>query len=258
MPDLEYLSYSRISTFMTCPLRFQFRYVDRIEPEFTASALVFGTAIHASLASFYRSRMDGVAEPSHEALMATYDHAWHEATVDSPPVQYKDGEDAQALRSVASAMLGRFQGDASSGRVVRVEVPFRVRLDDGLDLVGVVDLVEMDDEGQVILVDHKTSARRYADQQAQDALQLGVYALAYEALTGQTEHLVRYDVLLKSKNGEGGVQRIYGVKGTGDVERTRKLALTIAEAVERGVFYPIAGWQCAGCEFRATCDRWHL
>ena len=257
MPELDYLSYSRINTFLTCPLRFRYRYVDRLEPEHTASALVFGTAIHASIAEHYRARMDGQPEPTLDDLMAVYDRAWREATVNSAPVQYKDGEDAESLRDLASRMLDRFRGDASGGRVVRVEVPFRVPLADGLDLVGVVDLVEMDDDGQMILVDHKTSARKYTDSQAQDALQMGIYALAYEALTGQQEHLVRYDVLLKSKNGEGGVQRLYGVKGSGDTDRTRRIALEVAEAVQTGVYYPNPGWQCAGCEFRSTCDRWH-
>lgn len=256
MSELEYMSYSRINAMMTCPLRFQFRYVDRLEPEFTAPALVFGTAIHSAIADHYRTSMEDESPPTHDELMSSFDKSWREASVDRPPIKFKEKENVETLHDLASSMLARFREEASPSRVVGVEVPFRVPLDDSIDLVGVVDLVEVDEEGQLTLVDHKTSARRYADGQAQDSIQLGVYALAAEEVTGQAETLVRFDVLLKSKNGQGGMQRQYGVRSPGDTARVRQIALKVAEAIEAGVFYPNPSWMCAGCEFRSTCDRW--
>ena len=49
MSETQHLSHSQISTYLTCPLRYKFHYVDTIPPEFTAAALVFGQAIHEAV-----------------------------------------------------------------------------------------------------------------------------------------------------------------------------------------------------------------
>ena len=61
MNESPHLSHSQISTYLTCPLRYKFHYVDQIPPEFTAAALVFGQAIHEAAAAFYQAHLEGDA-----------------------------------------------------------------------------------------------------------------------------------------------------------------------------------------------------
>ena len=45
----DYISWSAISTFRSCPLKYWFRYVAGLPEESVSSALVFGTGIHAAI-----------------------------------------------------------------------------------------------------------------------------------------------------------------------------------------------------------------
>jgi RecB family exonuclease len=67
--------------------------------------------------------------------------------------------------------------------VVGVEQPFDVPLIDQetgevLDraLVGTLDLLERDADGRLVVVDLKTSARKYTDLQVEASLQLSIYS----------------------------------------------------------------------------------
>ncbi len=44
-PTRDYLSYSAVRTFQSCPLKYRFRYLDGLAEECVSSALVFGSAI---------------------------------------------------------------------------------------------------------------------------------------------------------------------------------------------------------------------
>ena len=56
----DYISFSAMSTFQQCPLKFYFKYIEKL-PEHTVSAsLVFGGAMHAAVEHHFRSLLEGV------------------------------------------------------------------------------------------------------------------------------------------------------------------------------------------------------
>ena len=60
----DYISPSRLNCWLTCPLKFKIRYIDRIRTP-TTPALFLGKHVHAGLEVFYRHRQLGVTlEPS--------------------------------------------------------------------------------------------------------------------------------------------------------------------------------------------------
>ena len=46
LPVLDHVSHSSISCFQQCPLKWKFRYVDKLEEDFKGVALVFGSSVH--------------------------------------------------------------------------------------------------------------------------------------------------------------------------------------------------------------------
>ena len=52
-----HLSASSIGDYLDCGLLYKFGRVDRLQREYVADALVFGTVIHAVLAEFYQAKM---------------------------------------------------------------------------------------------------------------------------------------------------------------------------------------------------------
>lgn len=51
----DYISWSALSTFRTCPLKYKFRYIDGLPQESVSAALVFGTGIHSAVEQHFQA-----------------------------------------------------------------------------------------------------------------------------------------------------------------------------------------------------------
>jgi hypothetical protein len=73
-----HLSYSQINTYLTCPLRYKFNYVDKIPAAFVSAALAFGTSIHESAGAFYQAKLEG-DELKKDQMLDVFRQAWRQA-----------------------------------------------------------------------------------------------------------------------------------------------------------------------------------
>jgi hypothetical protein len=67
----DYVSWSALSTYRNCPLKYRFRYVDRLPEEFVSAALVFGTGIHTAVEQHFQMMLAGEKPPSIDQLVPT-------------------------------------------------------------------------------------------------------------------------------------------------------------------------------------------
>src|SRR5262249_29444219 len=123
-------------------------------------------------------------------------------------------------------------------------------------LVGALDLVERDADGRVIVVDLKTSARKYTDLQAEQSLQLSIYSYvtSMNGLGDQDDLRLRFDVLTKTKQPE--LHRYWTQRDRAASVRLFRLVAEVLQAIEARVFHPNPGWQCKDCQFRSRCWAW--
>ena len=64
--------------YLSCPLQYRLKYLDRVEPAFKSSALAFGSAIHESVAAFHQSRLE--ADPLRaDQMLDVYRDEWRRA-----------------------------------------------------------------------------------------------------------------------------------------------------------------------------------
>jgi CRISPR/Cas system-associated exonuclease Cas4 (RecB family) len=147
--------------------------------------------------------------------------------------------------------------------IVGVEEPYdvpRIDLDTGevLDraLVGTLDLLERDANGGLVVVDLKTSARKYSNLQVEASLQLSVYSYATQmnGLAVEQDLRLRFDVLTKTNQPE--LCRYSTTRDRAASVRLFRLAAKVLQAIESGVFHPNPGWQCKDCQFRSQCWAW--
>ena len=99
----DHLSYSQVSTFQSCPLKWYYRYVAHQPVEHISSGLLFGLSIHAALERQHRALVDGSTPPSVEQLLDTFETAWNDGA--DAPIRYNDGETAESLRDLAGRVL---------------------------------------------------------------------------------------------------------------------------------------------------------
>ena len=65
----DYLSWSQISTFQACSLKWHFSYVEQAKPEQVSAALLLGSSIHAAIQHHLECQLAGEPQPSADDLM---------------------------------------------------------------------------------------------------------------------------------------------------------------------------------------------
>jgi len=148
----DYVSWSALSTFRTCPLKYKFRYIDGLPEESVSSALVFGTGIHTAVEQHFKALLSGDPKPDLDALLFAYRSAW--LPHDPDAIQFGSTETRASLDALASKMLTAFLSSPAAnvqGRVLGVEEPVRGLLVEGVpDLYGRVDLLTEDADTLVV------------------------------------------------------------------------------------------------------------
>ncbi len=89
MKEKPHWSYSAFSSYLACPMKFYFRYIEHAEPERTSVSLPFGRAFHAILSIRAKKGVEYTAEDAKEDF-AVYFRGETEATEN---LTYKLDED---------------------------------------------------------------------------------------------------------------------------------------------------------------------
>ena len=233
----DYVSWSAISTFRTCPLKYKFRYIDGLPEESVSSALVFGSGIHSAVEQHYQAILSGDPKPDLDALLFAYRSAWLPHDLDA--IQFGSTETQASLDVLAARMLTAFLNSPAAsvqGRVLGVEEEIRGMLVEGVpDLYGRVDLLTEDDD-TLVVTDIKTSRGRWSQEQVEDSgEQLLLYShLASEISLGKKVQ-ARFLVLTKTK--EPVIEEHIREVEPGNVKRTLAGVARVWRAIEAGVFY---------------------
>jgi len=253
----DYISWSAISTFRTCPLKYKFRYVDGLPEESVSSALVFGTGIHTAVEQHFQAILSGDPKPDLEALLFAYRSAW--LPHDPDAIQFGAKETRETLDDLALRMLTAFLASDQarvSGRVLGVEEEIRGMLVEGVpDLYGRVDLLT-EDADTLVVTDIKTSRGRWSPEQVEDSgEQLLLYSHLASEISPGKKIATRFLVLTKTKEPviEEHVREVEPVA----VKRTLAGVERVWRAIESGVFYPAPStMNCAACGYRSACRVW--
>ncbi len=253
----DYISWSAISTFRTCPLKYKFRYVDGLPEESVSSALVFGTGIHSAVEQHFQAILSGGEQPDIERLMFAYRSAW--LPHDPDAISFGSTETRNSLDALASKMLTAFLNSPAAsvqGRVLGVEEEIRGMLADGVpDLYGRVDLLT-EDADTLVVTDIKTSRGKWSSGQVEDSgEQLLLYShLASEIAPGK-KITTRFLVLTKTK--EPQIEEHVREVEPAAVKRTLAGVERVWRAISAGHFYPAPStMSCASCGYRAACRAW--
>ena len=74
----NYISWSAINAYRSCPLRYYYRYVEQLPEKTVSSALVFGSAIHSAIEFWSRKQLAGNPDPDLDLLLDAYQMEWRE------------------------------------------------------------------------------------------------------------------------------------------------------------------------------------
>jgi putative RecB family exonuclease len=158
LPRPTSLSPSKVTSFKDCALAFRLSNIDRI-PEPSSIPAVKGTVVHRALQLlFAESEPEG---RTIDAALAALQRAVPEVLSDAEYADLDlDDETLAAFVADAETLL-RHELELEDPRQVRVigtELRLSVRIGD-LRLTGIIDRLDLDDDGRLVVTDYKTRAK---------------------------------------------------------------------------------------------------
>lgn len=253
----DYLSWSAVTTFRQCPLRYFYRYIEQAPEERRSANLVFGGAIHTALEHHFQERLAGNATPPLDALMSAYHREWSEVDVSS--VEFSGDDDLGSLATLAERMLTTFQASPlakPTGSIIGIEEESRAAILPGCpELLGRLDLV-LETSHEIHIIDFKTSRCRWsASQVGESAGQLLLYGQLAANLVDDKPVRLSFVVITKAKTPDIALHDV--PFDAHQLARTRGIISRVWQAIQDGHFYPNPSAQsCPTCPFRDRCSHW--
>jgi putative RecB family exonuclease len=249
-PRVPSLSPSRASDFMTCPLLYRFRVLDRL-PERPSPAATRGTLVHSVLERLFDLP---AAERTPDRAADLLRPEWDRLVEAEPEVADLFADDAgrdEWLRSAVD-LLDVYFGLEDPRRLEPAERELFVEcdLETGLRLRGYVDRLDVAPTGELRVVDYKTGRAPHEGYEAKAMFQMRFYALVLWRLRGEIPRVLQLLYL-----GSGEVLRYEPDEA--DLRATeRKLGAlwdAISRATERGDWRPSPSRLCDWCDYHDLC-----
>ena len=258
-PQLQ-ISVSQIKSYLRCPESYRLKYVLGEQPAFVPTPFAFGAAFHSALAALYSAVRSTGSVPSLDNVQSVFVDEWTSAVRGPLPLQLDDDDDSGDLIDKGKTMLATYYEHAASQTipvVEHVEKKFSVDLYDPDSgevleekLAGVIDLV-VREESHPVIVEHKSSSKKYSLDQLRYDIQPTAYAYAAELL-GWGEVGLRFNVVTKTK--KPAVQTEDVLRDDQDTDDFLRTVVGILRAIDAGAFFPVRGWQCRSCPFSHACS----
>ncbi|KKW10891.1 MAG: hypothetical protein UY49_C0012G0009, partial [Microgenomates group bacterium GW2011_GWC1_49_7] len=235
---INYLSYSQLDTFTTCPLQYKYRYILRI-PVPPSAALTFGDAMHKTVRAFYELVREG-KHPTKETLLRLLDDHWSR-------LGYRDKQYEEKMRHRGRELLSGFYEKGYDPKVIpaALEEPFKIKITPTLTLGGKIDRIDQLPDGTTEIIDYKTGTAPKSRDVSRD-LQLTVYAMA-----GASEKVIVSFYFFE------GQEKISSRRTREELEKAKRDILEKAKQIEQSDFAPTPGKHCDFCEFRLICEAWN-
>ena len=255
-----HLSVSSINSYIDCGLQYKFSRIDKLKPDFLSDNLVFGSCLHRVLAEFNQEKMMGNILSSKQ-IENMFKTDWEKSAKDNPDIQYSKGKTYRILLNQGIKMLQEFmkripENDAT---IVAIEEPFVFHIE-GLEipLIGVMDLVEEDEDGSLTITDYKTSKRSMAIRDVDSSFQLTVYYTAAKA-NGYADREInlKFDCLIKTQKPK--FEQIYTERSSDHSAKAIKKIKQVWDGIQKGVFIPNdTSWRCWSCSYKSYCNEWFM
>jgi len=250
-------SYSALDTFRQCPLKYKFRYIDKIKAPKSKEA-VFGSKLHKALQYFHSQ---SPASPTLDELLTYLKNIWESEV-------FSDEQEDMVYFSEAINILKNYYNkyylkNKNKFTVIDTEVNFTVTLKNQTQtgtlpsecaLRGIIDRIDKTEQG-IEIIDYKTAKRLPSQQTADNSLQLSIYCLG---LINRWPKLARKGLknikltfyYLKHQ------EAITTTRNNQQLEEVKQEVWDRLAAIKKGKFKPRPSVLCDWCGYKNICPMW--
>lgn len=250
------LSPSRVESFLSCPLQFRFASIEKL-PDPPSVATTRGSLVHRALELLF-------LHPAEQRTPGTLDRC-----VDQALTEFRE-LDEFILLNLDGAATERFEHEcrALAAAYLELEDPMRVR-DIGLELRleatvqangvgdltlrGIIDRLDLDDNGELVVIDYKTGRAPHPNYERKSLSGVHFYSFLCESVFGKRPAAIR---LMYLKSGETITATPTEQSTRFMTTRTTAVWQAVAKACERDDFRPKPGALCQYCPYQRWCPEY--
>jgi putative RecB family exonuclease len=243
------LTPSKVTAFTNCPLAFRYSQIEH-RPEPPSPYTVKGTLVHAALEGLFWHHPHGARTPA--AAEGELERCWGELQEVHEFVQLElDREAAEEFLADARTLVANYflLEDPNQAREIGVELGVETMVE-GMRLRGIIDRLDVDAEGNLIVVDYKTGRTPTERFERGSLGGVHTYALLCESVLGRAPAEVRLLYLREPL-------AISAVASEQTIRGQRKRAMAVWTAIERACldedFRPHVSPLCDYCNFKQSC-----
>jgi putative RecB family exonuclease len=248
-------SHSRLQSFETCPLKYKFRYIDRVETPIEETVEMFvGSRVHDALEKLYKD-LELEKLNALDDLLEFYRAEWQKQWNTGVKIT-RDGMTEKNYFNYGAKCLRNYYDrykPFNQSLTLATELRLSFALDDQEEykMTGIVDRAARRADGTYEIHDYKTGRTLPAQQELDRDRQLALYQIGLGRQWPDVErveliwHYVRYDTTMTS---------------TRTPEQLEALRQATIEGIDRieaeEEFAPCKGAHCDWCEFQPVCPLW--
>jgi putative RecB family exonuclease len=252
LPMPRSLSPSSMSTFTSCPLSFRFSYIEKL-PEPPSAPASKGTLVHLAL---QHTMWRPAPERTLDNALADLERARAELAADAEFSQLElSDEEWDSFHADAEVLLRRYfeLEDPRTITVLGVELRVSAETADGVVIRGIIDRLELDADGELVITDYKTGREPRDGWEQQSMAGIHIYSLLCEKMLGRRPKRIQLLYLGKPERItiQPSDQSLKGVE-----VKSGAVMKAVRTACARADFRPRVSALCAYCSFQEFCPEY--
>jgi CRISPR/Cas system-associated exonuclease Cas4 (RecB family) len=252
----QHISVSELREFLSCPLRWWYKYRLGMWTNRTTAYFALGTSVHAGLQRWYEPITGGKRNGDLTPVFDHYRKVWsiESAQVDWGAEKERDilSEGFNGEEMLRAAVL---EGDDWTAKYVEHSMMSEISHSKlgklPMKLKTNLDMLTTD----LRVVEHKTAQRRWEKDRERGDIQATAYV---NAVRQNYDHdpSVTFNIISNSAKGVN-VDRRTTTRTQEDIDKMYIGARAFLDAIEKGAIYPNpTAFAHANCEFKELCDKW--
>lgn len=252
----EHISVSELREFLSCPLRWWYKYRLGMWTNRTTAYFALGTSVHAGLQRWYEPLTGGKRNGD---LSMAYNHYRKTWALESEKVDWNAEKERDPMTEgfngeemLKAALL---EGDDWEAKHVEHTLMSEIKHSKlgklPIKLKTNLDMINKD----LNVVEHKTAQRKWEKEREHGDIQATAYVNAVRENYGH-DPSVTFNIISNSAKGVN-VDRRVTTRTQDEIDKMYVATRAFLDAVEKGAIYPNpTAFAHATCEFKTLCNKW--